>query len=269
MSELITLINLAFAEGSPNDPAHNREAWTGIIGATKAVPGLTGLYIGQQVEQSSRWTVLARWSAPTDLDAFVKSPAYQPWIDSIAALTAVQPLLVGSFVSGNVTASVEAPATEIIVAFGAQDGFSGPFANLAPVIEGKAFAGYKGSALGETDVPALDYIPHPGKGGVALIGWESVEAHVTAVKGDSDSKGMLHPANPYPSCLCITIDANFLHLSRRRRCCRQGPLQVLRCCPRQLQQGLGWTRVCNGDEENTLCESITTCIEIDCVALRA
>ncbi|KAH7328402.1 hypothetical protein B0I35DRAFT_417358 [Stachybotrys elegans] len=186
MSELITVINLAFAEGSPNDPAHNRDAWTGIITTTKAVPGLAGLYIGQQVEQSSRWTVLARWSAPTDLDAFVKSPAYQPWFDSIAALTAAQPLLVGSFVSGNVAAAVEAPATEVIVAFGTQDGFD--FASLTSVIDAKAFAGYKGNAFGETDIPALEYIPHPGKGGLALLGWESVEGHMAAIKGDSDSK---------------------------------------------------------------------------------
>lgn len=80
-------------------------------------------------------------------------------------------------------AVLQAPCTEIVTAYGIQDGFEKNIHDFLVKVDAEKLAGYQGGAIGKVDEEISK--EEGGEKGPALmlvVGWDSLEAHTDAAK---------------------------------------------------------------------------------------
>jgi hypothetical protein len=162
----------------------------------KSAPGLQSIYQGAQLECPSTTTLVLHWSSA---EAY-RSGTSTTDLSHYASAAQVP------VVKGVPTAALNAPCTEVMTAYGVEEGTflkqCGLFMDRVDAGVGRD-EGYHGYALGgETlgDVKKVDGGPS-GKGVVLILGWDSKEAHLQA-KGKPGRKLFIFfsPADAEPFC---------------------------------------------------------------------
>ncbi|KAL1643709.1 hypothetical protein SLS58_004724 [Diplodia intermedia] len=164
--------------------------WRSTLATISAQPGLQRLAWGQSLENPHIVQMLIDWDAATSHQAFQRSPAYAPFLANITSLLASPPRLTHHAFSSSLDAvTTAAPVTELVSFYFpptyATDDFVGPWADFARAAAEHA-EGLRGSAGAWADEDAVEHASlkkgEEGEGRgrlfLALIGWESVDAHM-------------------------------------------------------------------------------------------
>ncbi|KFA66282.1 hypothetical protein S40285_01906 [Stachybotrys chlorohalonatus IBT 40285] len=180
--DLVTFVFFTFKpELQVSCPSAARAAWADITAASRAVPGIRSLYLGRQVERpgENRWVFVAGWTAAAPLAEFACSPTYAPWLASMSSrAVGGHLLLVRAFMAGTVDPALDAPVTELLTLYAVErDYLDAGLANFFEAVQTERLPGCHGIAWGEAQYPEDDDVEFPGEGALALLGWDSVEAH--------------------------------------------------------------------------------------------
>ncbi|KAK2004604.1 hypothetical protein LX36DRAFT_353560 [Colletotrichum falcatum] len=178
--------------GSSEPPA----AWSDVIGTLKSTPGVNAVYTGTQSEDPSKTVLVVEWASPAAFSEFAASESYTPWFASLKAVSAhtspgspgVAPPLfykVPFTADSDPAAVLEAPCTEVFVAFGVDDSFVGQTAEFVQGLTqgGASLEGFRGHAYGAISTPlAVEGSEDEEKGPAVtlLLGWDSKQAHLDA-----------------------------------------------------------------------------------------
>lgn len=182
--QLSTLIFNPTLQESPSQPPHS---FYNVNAQLKAIPGVTKIYLGRQIEYPDRWTWAVRWATGAALDAFLASPTYTDWLTSLRAVVD-SVASTRSYMRGDLGAALCAPCTEIFSAYEADPDFIDtrvkPFSRC---FDPEYMPGYKGLAFGQWQHMAHLGVAAPAGNSVSmLLGWDSKEAHL-AQRGDGKS----------------------------------------------------------------------------------
>lgn len=187
--QLSTLtFNPALQQSASTPPA----SFHAVNAQLKAIPGVSKIFLGRQLEDPTKWTWAIRWKTGAALDAFQASPTYTEWLSSLrAVVTSIATSR--AFMQGDVGAALAAPCTEVFSAYGADVGFlekgMKPFSRC---FDQSLMDGYKGLAFGQWDPMIHDGVnPPEGESASMLIGWDSKEAHL-AQRGEGKSMSIPH-----------------------------------------------------------------------------
>ncbi|KAK0642426.1 hypothetical protein DIS24_g9038 [Lasiodiplodia hormozganensis] len=173
------------------------KTWRSTLDTILAQPGLQRIAWGQWRENPHNLQMLIDWDAVSSHQAFIQSPSYEPFLTNISTLLASPPQLTHqSFPTTTTTTSsssspleavtTAAPVTELVsfyvpATYNTAD-FVGPWDEFARVAAENAqgIVGSAGAWAEEDDVEHASLKDVGGKGRVflALIGWESVDAHM-------------------------------------------------------------------------------------------
>ncbi|KAK1976103.1 hypothetical protein LZ30DRAFT_735578 [Colletotrichum cereale] len=171
-------------------------AWSDVIGTLKSAPGVNAVYTGTQIEDPSKTVLVVEWASPAAFSDFAASESYTPWFASLKAVSAhvspdspgvARPLFykVTFTADSDLAAVLDAPCTEVFVAYGVDDSFVGRTAEFAKgLAQGEApVEGFHGHAYGAISTPLAVEGSEDGEKGPAvtlLLGWDSKQAHLDA-----------------------------------------------------------------------------------------
>lgn len=163
----------------PYNPPSPPSAFLDVAAKLQAVPGARASYLGYQLEDSRKWIWVVRWATGAALDAFLASPSYSRWFNSLRAVADTYASC-RSFLHGNIAASLNSPCTEVITAFDTEPEFLQerlkPFARC---FEREFISGYHALSFGKWLPVVYDGVSPPvGHSAGMLIGWDSKEAHL-------------------------------------------------------------------------------------------
>lgn len=169
----------------PYSPPAPPSAFLDVAAKLQAVPGARASYLGYQLEDARKWVWVVRWATGAALDAFLASPSYARWLNSLRAVADTYASS-RSFLHGSIAASLNSPCTEIVSAWDADPGFLQdrlrPFAKTFE--KEPRIPGYHALSYGQWLPVVYDGVAPPeGHSAGMLIGWDSKEAHL-AQRGD-------------------------------------------------------------------------------------
>ncbi|KAK7416007.1 hypothetical protein QQX98_005458 [Neonectria punicea] len=183
MAVPIEFLLLKFKPSLLSDPSTPPAAFSDLAAKHKAVPGVTALYLGRQIEDPSTWVFGTRWAARVEYDAFVASPASTDFSAALRALVEKNPVVnhIADY-THNVDGALDAPCTEFCTCWGADDKFHEERMNpFADPLDAAALKGFHGMARGTFVQAASDDDPSviPGTASRLLLGWDSKEVHMS------------------------------------------------------------------------------------------
>lgn len=164
----------------PYSPPAPPSAFLDVAAKLQAVPGARASYLGYQLEDSRKWVWVVRWATGAALDAFLASPSYARWLNSLRAVADTYASS-RAFMGGNIAASLNSPCTEVVTAFDAEPNFLQdrikPFSRL---FEREYIQGYHSLCYGQWLPVIYDGVSPPvGHSAGLFLGWESKEAHLS------------------------------------------------------------------------------------------
>ncbi|KKY22354.1 putative Protein of unknown function DUF3328 [Diplodia seriata] len=167
--------------------------WRSTLATISAQLDLQRLAWGQSLENPHIVQMLIDWDDATSHQAFQRSPAYAPFLANITSLLASPPRLTHHAFSSSTTTldavTTAAPVTELVSFYFPPtyrtDDFVAPWDEFARVAAERA-EGLRGSAAAWADEDDVEHasLKKDGAGEgrgrlfLALIGWESVDAHM-------------------------------------------------------------------------------------------
>ncbi|KAL6818706.1 hypothetical protein GGI42DRAFT_11677 [Trichoderma sp. SZMC 28013] len=174
MSELLELSTITLKEGSSPPQSLLNDLKT-----LASTPGVIAFYFGPQLENPTKYTWVARWTSQAALDDFHASPGFADWAASYVAPLATFTVLTCAAVHGDATIPLEAPCTEFLFSYGADDDYLD--ARLDPFVKSVSEAklpGMSGGITGElTPVNYVGIEQPESKIVVLLLGWDSLADH--------------------------------------------------------------------------------------------
>lgn len=191
MSELLEFSTITLKEGSSPPQSLLNDLKT-----LASTPGVIAFYFGPQVENPDKYTWVARWTSQAAIDDFHSSPGFADWAASYVAPLATFTVLTCTAVHGDAIIPLEAPCTEFLFSYGADDDYLD--ARLDPFLKYVSDAKLPGMGGGITgELTPVNYVgveqPEP-KIAILLLGWTSLADH-QAQRGEG--KGMLHHRQSY------------------------------------------------------------------------
>lgn len=164
-----------------------------VLSTLKLATGVTSVQHGARLEDPATHLVVVRWSSHDAFAGFSASEAFTPWLADFKALTARAPLFYQSRLqpgAGDTTSALDAPCTEVIVAYGVERPHFSQNLELFSFRmseRGKAgeMEGWHGNAWGQVTTPIVkdDGEGEPKQADTLLVGWDSKEAHENARAG--------------------------------------------------------------------------------------
>ncbi len=163
----------------PYSPPAPPSAFLDVAAKLQAVPGARASYLGYQLEDSRRWVWVVRWATGAALDAFLASPSYARWLNSLRAVADTYASSRAFLRGGSIAACLNSPCTEIVTALDADPGFVDdrlkPFSRC---FEREPVPGFRALSYGQWLPVVHDGVAGPvGLSAGMLIGWDSKEAH--------------------------------------------------------------------------------------------
>ncbi|OAA39208.1 Dimeric alpha-beta barrel [Beauveria brongniartii RCEF 3172] len=162
----------------PYSPPAPPSAFLDVAAKLQAVPGARASYLGYQLEDSRKWVWVVRWATGAALDAFLASPSYARWLNSLRAVADTY-ASDRAFLRGSIAASLNSPCTEIVTACDADPGFvEDRLRPFSKCFEREPIPGYHALSYGQWLPVAYDGVAPPvGISAGMLIGWDSKDAH--------------------------------------------------------------------------------------------
>ncbi|KAH7049244.1 hypothetical protein B0J12DRAFT_99219 [Macrophomina phaseolina] len=158
--------------------------WRSTLDTIKAQPGCQRLVWGRQRENLDYAQMLVDWDSVDHHKAFIASPAYGPFYKSVSDMVAAPPVLTHhAFPSDVAAVTTSAPVTELIsmyfpATYNTAD-FAAPWEEFMRIAgeHAKGLLGWAG-AWAEEEVEHGSLKGEKGKLFLALVAWESVDAHM-------------------------------------------------------------------------------------------
>ncbi|RFU76209.1 dimeric alpha-beta barrel [Trichoderma arundinaceum] len=175
MPELIEVSNITFKDSFSSPP----QSFLDDLKTLASTPGVIALYFGQQLENPSSYTWVARWTAQSAIDDFHASPGFASWAASYVAPLATYAITTSATYTGDAAGPLESPCTEFFSSFGAEDDFLekrlNPFVKL--IADAKP-PGLRSGITGEfTPVMQVGVDEPEQKIAVLILGWNSQADH--------------------------------------------------------------------------------------------
>lgn len=160
------------------------QTWRSTLDTIQSQPGCQRVAWGRQRENPDHAQMLIDWDSIDNHKAFIASPSYGPFLAGVSALIAAPPVLTHhAFPSAVPAVTTSAPVTELVSFYFPADyntsDFAAPWDEFVRVAAENA-KGLVGSSASwaEEEVEHSSLKGEKGKVFLALIAWESVDAHM-------------------------------------------------------------------------------------------
>ncbi|KAH6691648.1 hypothetical protein F5X68DRAFT_202318 [Plectosphaerella plurivora] len=160
-------------------------AFDSAVSTLESLDGVTAVYHGTRLEDPTLHLIIISWTSHDAFTEFAASEAYTPWLANLKTFAA-KPTFYQAHLDPSPTQALDAPCTEIMVAYGIE---KPEFTQNLKLFSdrmtegGKAGAlkGWHSSTQGEvTTKIARDPDGTPADAALLLIGWDSKAAHEAA-----------------------------------------------------------------------------------------
>ncbi|KAH6608745.1 hypothetical protein Trco_002091 [Trichoderma cornu-damae] len=175
MPELVQVSTVSFKDAATSPP----QSFLDGLRALASTPGLIAIYFGQHLEDATKFTWAARWTAQSAVDDFHASPGFASWAALSAAAVASHAIAASATYTGDAAVPLESPCTEFFCSFGADDDFLekrlDPFVKI---VSDANLPGLVGGITGEFIPVTHVGVDEPESKIVLLIlGWNSLDDH--------------------------------------------------------------------------------------------